>query len=112
ALDASTYAGRVPTVDTFVHLVGVSHPAPWKEREFVAVDLASVRASVTAARANGVKNFVYVSVAQPAPVMKAYIRLRAECEALIAASALNAVFVRPWYVLGPGHRWPVILIPL
>ena len=111
ALDASTYADRVPAVETFVHLVGVSHPAPWKEREFIAVDLASVKASVASARANNIQNFVYASVAQPAPVMKAYIRVRAECEALIAEAGLNATFVRPWYVLGPGHRWPVILIP-
>jgi hypothetical protein len=20
--------------------------------------------------------------------------------------------VRPWYVLGPGHRWPYVLLPL
>ena len=26
--------------------------------------------------------------------------------------ALPASIVRPWYVLGPGHRWPVILKPL
>ena len=60
ALDASTF-----TVgdDTFVHLVGVSHPAPWKQSQFRAVDLASVRASVAAAVRAGVKNFVYVSVA-------------------------------------------------
>jgi uncharacterized protein YbjT (DUF2867 family) len=95
-----------------VHLVGVSHPAPWKEREFRAVDLASVRASVTAARAGEVKHFVYVSVAQPAPVMKSYIQVRAECEAIIADSGLNASILRPWYVLGPGHRWPVVLIPI
>ena len=76
------------------------------------MDLTSVKASVATAVASGVKNFVYVSVAQPAPVMQAYIRVRAECEALIAAAALNTTFVRPWYVLGPGHRWPVILIPL
>jgi nucleoside-diphosphate-sugar epimerase len=24
---------------------------------------------------------------------------------------MNATFVRPWYVLGPGHRWPMALIP-
>ena len=112
ALDASSFADRIPPADTFVHLVGVSHPAPWKEAEFRAVDLASVKASVTAALASQTKSFVYVSVAQPAPVMKAFIRVRAECEALIADSGLNVSILRPWYVLGPGHRWPVMLIPL
>jgi uncharacterized protein YbjT (DUF2867 family) len=112
ALAASSYVDSVPPADTFVHLLGVSHPAPWKEDEFRAVDLASVKASVTAARAGGVKNFVYVSVAQPAPVMKAYIRVRAECERIIGDAGFNTTIVRPWYVLGPGHRWPVVLIPL
>ena len=112
ALNADSFANSVAPAETFVHLVGVSHPAPWKEREFRAVDLASVKASTTAAGAAGVKSFVYVSVAQPAPVMKGYIQVRAECEAVIAAAGFNATFVRPWYVLGPGHRWPYALIPL
>jgi uncharacterized protein YbjT (DUF2867 family) len=111
AVDASSFAAQVSPAETFVHLVGVSHPAPWKEREFCAVDLASVNASVEAALQAGIKHFVYVSVAQPAPVMKAYIQVRAECEAVISRSGLNATFVRPWYVLGPGHWWPVALIP-
>src|SRR5262249_23647767 len=49
ALDAATYADRVAPCDTFLHLVGVSHPAPWKAAQFRAVDLASVGASVAAA---------------------------------------------------------------
>lgn len=73
--------------------------------------LASVRAAVAAAVPAGVRHFVYVSVAQPAPMMRAYIEVRAECEALIRAAGLNATFVRPWYVLGPGHRWPLLLQP-
>ena len=43
--------------------------------------------------------------------MRAYIAVRQECERQIRAAGLNATFVRPWYVLGPGHRWPVVLIP-
>ena len=34
-----------------------------------------------------------------------------ECEALIQQCGLNATILRPWYVLGPGHRWPYALIP-
>ena len=26
-------------------------------------------------------------------------------------AGLNATILRPWYVVGPGHRWPVALIP-
>jgi len=58
-----------------------------------------------------VQHFIYVSVAHPAPVMKAYVEVRKECEAFIQASGLNATILRPWYVLGPGHRWPYALIP-
>ena len=84
ALNARTFARQIAPADTFVHLVGVSHPAPWKEHEFRAVDLASVKASVEAAVEARIRHFVYVSVAQPAPVMKAYLRVRAEGEAIIA----------------------------
>jgi len=111
ALDAATFASQVAPADTLVHLVGISHPAPWKARQFREVDLASVRASVAAAREASVRHMVYLSVAQPAPVMQAYVAVRAECEALIRAAGIPATFVRPWYVLGPGHRWPIALIP-
>jgi nucleoside-diphosphate-sugar epimerase len=43
--------------------------------------------------------------------MKDYIKVRMECEEFIHASGLNASILRPWYVLGPGHRWPYALIP-
>ncbi|MES1240447.1 MAG: NAD-dependent epimerase/dehydratase family protein [Acidobacteriota bacterium] len=112
ALDGATFAERVAPADTLVHLVGVSHPAPWKERQFREVDLASVRASVQAARTAGVRHMVYLSVAQPAPVMKSYVAVRAECERQIAEADLSATCVRPWYVLGPGHLWPYALLPI
>jgi uncharacterized protein YbjT (DUF2867 family) len=44
--------------------------------------------------------------------MRAYIEVRQEGEALIAASGLNATVLRPWYVIGPGHWWPVVLVPV
>jgi uncharacterized protein YbjT (DUF2867 family) len=111
ALDGASYSSQVAPADTFVHLVGVSHPAPWKEEQFRQVDLGSVRASVAAAQEARIQHFVYLSVAQPAPVMRSYVAIRAQCEVLIAAAGLHATFVRPWYVLGPGHRWPYLLIP-
>src|SRR6266542_1610889 len=106
ALDSTTFVSRIAPADTFLQLVGVAHPSPRKAREFREVDLASAKASAKAAAAAGISHFVYVSVAQPAPVMKAYIEARAEGEAAIRATGLKATFVRPWYVLGPGHRWP------
>ncbi len=112
ALDEKTYTEHVAPADTFVHLVGVSHPGPAKAGQFRTIDLTSVRAALAAASAAHVRHFVYVSVAHPAPVMKAYWRTRQEAEKLIAQSGLNATMLRPWYVLGPGHRWPVVLLPL
>jgi len=111
ALEKNSFAARVPPADTFLQLVGVSHPGPSKAAQFSSVDLASVRASAEAAAEAGVAHFVYVSVAQPAPAMKAYVAVRARGESLIRAKGLNATFLRPWYVLGPGHRWPYLLLP-
>jgi len=111
-LDAASYRDRVPPADTFVQLVGVSHPSPAKAAEFRRIDLASARAGVEAARFAGVRHFLYVSVAHPAPVMKEYIAARSEAEQAIRASGLNATILRPWYVLGPGRRWPLLLLPM
>lgn len=33
-------------------------------------------------------------------------------ESYVRASGMKATFVRPWYVLGPGHRWPYALLPV
>jgi uncharacterized protein YbjT (DUF2867 family) len=107
-----SYSGHVAGCDTFVQLIGVAHPSPAKAAQFRSVDLASAKASLSAARQAGVRHFVYVSVAQPAPVMRAYIAVRSEAEAAIRASGLNATVLRPWYVLGPGRRWPVMLLPM
>jgi uncharacterized protein YbjT (DUF2867 family) len=55
---------------------------------------------------------VYLSVAHPAPVMAAYIAVRMEGEALVRSRGFDATIVRPWYVLGPGHYWPLPLLPV
>jgi len=110
-LRIDSFAGSVGPADTFVQLVGVPHPSPSKAALFRDVDLASAKASAEAAARAGVANFVYVSVARPAPVMKAYQQARSEAEDFIRASGLDATFLRPWYVLGPGHRWPHLLQP-
>jgi uncharacterized protein YbjT (DUF2867 family) len=98
--------------DTVVHLIGTPHPNPSKAAEFERVDLASIRACARAAARAGVKNFVYVSVAQPAPVMEAYLAVRAEGERILSTTGMATTILRPWYVLGPGHRWPIVLVPL
>jgi uncharacterized protein YbjT (DUF2867 family) len=112
ALNPDSFASALRAGDTLVHLVGTPHPSPSKAEEFVRVDLASARATVGAARRAGIAHLVFVSVAQPAPVMHAYVAARAEAERAIAGAGLTATVLRPWYVLGPGHRWPVLLVPI
>lgn len=111
ALDASTFDRHIPPAETFVQLVGVPHPGPGKADQFRRIDGVSVAASVKAARGRNIRHFVYVSVAQPAPVMRAYQAVRAEGERMIRESGMHATILRPWYVLGPGHRWPLLLLP-
>ncbi len=111
ALDGDSYSAYLRDSATFIHLVGVSHPSPSKAREFEEVDLKAGREAIRVAVEAGIRHFIYVSVAQPAPVMKAYVRVRSTCEAVLRQAGLNATILRPWYVLGPGHRWPALLAP-
>jgi len=111
ALTCSTYVEAVRSSDTFIHLVGVAHPGPAKADQFRNVDLVAAREAINAATQMDIRHFIYLSVAQPAPVMKAYVQVRAECEKVVRASELNATILRPWYVLGPEHRWPYLLLP-
>jgi len=112
ALDAATYREAVSPADTFVHLVGTPHPAPWKGRQFREIDLVSIEQAVDAAAHARVAHFVYLSVAQPAPIMKSYIAVRSRGEALLRERGLVRTVLRPWYVLGPGHYWPFALAPV
>jgi uncharacterized protein YbjT (DUF2867 family) len=112
ALQADSFAAAIAPGSTLIHLIGTPHPSPAKAAEFQRVDLASAKAAVRAAREAGVAHFIYLSVAQPAPVMQAYVDVRRAGEAAIIAAGLRATMLRPWYVLGPGHRWPWLLAPM
>jgi uncharacterized protein YbjT (DUF2867 family) len=112
ALNADSYVNTIVPADTFIHLVGVPHPNPSKAKQFQTIDLASAKIAAGNARAAGITHFIYVSVAQPAPVMQAYIAARIAAEQAICDNGLNATILRPWYVLGPGHRWPYLFLPL
>ena len=111
-LDHATFAHAIEHGDAFLQLLGVAHPSPAKATQFLEIDLRSASESIRAAAAEGVDHFVYVSVAQPAPVMEAYQGARAQAERLLRQSGLRHTIVRPWYVLGPGHRWPYALLPV
>ena len=43
--------------------------------------------------------------------MRHFQRARAKGEALLNQSKIPASFIRPWYVLGAGHWWPILLKP-
>lgn len=111
--DANAFARHVERGSTFVQLLGVSHPGPSKKELFYKIDFASVSASIVAATQAGCEHFVYVSVAQtPTSVMHDYQVCRAKCEKMITETKLKATIIRPWYIIGPGHYWPLFFLPL
>ena len=111
--DASTYADSIPADCVFVHMIGVAHPGPKKKEQFYSVDLASLKVSVEAAVKAKVKHFIYISVAQlPTKVMADYQEARRLGEDAVLESGLNSTFIRPWYVVGPGHYWPLLFQPV
>lgn len=111
ALNADSIAGALWPGDTVIHLVGTPHPSPTKADQFDRIDLMSIRCTVAAAKRVNISHLVYVSVAQPAPVMAHYLWVRSLGETMIREAGLTASIVRPWYVLGPGHWWPKMIMP-
>ena len=112
ALLAASYAAALRPAHVVVHLVGTPRPAPWKGASFDRVDLGSVEQLASAVSVTRVAHIVYVSVAHPAPAMHAYIRARTRAEAILRTTGVPLTILRPWYVLGPGHRWPIVLAPM
>lgn len=111
-LRQETFAGAIPRGSVVVQLVGTSHPSPAKAAQFEAVDFVSARECHAAATRAGAGHFVYVSVAHPAPIMRAYVDVRERVEAILRGSTMPYTILRPWYVLGPGHRWAYVLLPM
>jgi nucleoside-diphosphate-sugar epimerase len=112
ALQVASVAAALRPGDSVVHLVGTAHPTPSKADQFEKVDLASIRATVSAAKQKEISHLLYLSVAHPAPIMQAYLWMRALGEMMIREAGLTATIIRPWYVLGPGRWWPKALVPL
>ena len=115
ALNASTFQNEIGDADTFVHLVGVAHPSPKKKEQFQTIDLASIKASVEAINKLSLKNIhlIFLSVSPiPTSLMKDYQQARTQGEAIIKQSNIHATFIRPLYVIGPGHYWPLLLLPV
>jgi nucleoside-diphosphate-sugar epimerase len=113
ALEAATYSESVKPATIFVHLVGVAHPSPAKKQQFRQIDLVSAQQAAIAAKNEAIEHFIYLSVAQyPTDIMKEYQAVRAAGETLLAETGIRCSFIRPWYVLGPGHWWPLMFKPL
>ncbi|WP_276503120.1 SDR family oxidoreductase [Terrimonas pollutisoli] len=111
--DSLSFESSIPKDSVFVQLLGVAHPSPAKAKQFEEIDLRSVIASVDAAVKAGVTHFIYVSVAMaPSRLMASCQQVRKNGEMYCKASGLNCTFIRPWYVVGPKHYWPVLLLPL
>lgn len=111
--DASTFVHEVEKDSCFIQLLGVSHPGPSKKELFRKIDLASVHASVEAAVRAACQHFMYISVAQtPTNIMKDYQHCRLLGEQTIVAARLKTTILRPWYIIGPGHYWPLLFYPL
>ena len=72
---------------------------------FEEVDLNGTRHLVDAARAAGVKRFVYVSGIGAAPeAARHWFRFKWQAEQYVAASGLDWVVVRPTWVYGPNDN--------
>jgi len=113
ALDATSYQNAIAPASIFVHLIGVAHPSPSKKEQFKNIDLVSIQQAVKAAAGAGIQQFVYLSVAMhPTKIMKDFQQVRAQGEALLLQQHFISTFIRPWYVLGPGHWWPLLLKPV
>jgi uncharacterized protein YbjT (DUF2867 family) len=107
ALDAATFAYAIPRGATLV--------PPRRHAASQSVEGRRVRARRSRIdpreRDRGAwrsrrAHIVYLSVARPAPLMRSYIAARERGEAAVAATGIAHTFVRPWYVLGPGHYGP------
>lgn len=95
ALGLRTYQDQVSAGSTFMQLVGAALPAPWMGAAFRSRVFEAVGCTRQSAQP---AHFVYVSVAHPAPVMRAlhlalvpHIKL---ANALAAAAASNTIGIR------------------
>jgi nucleoside-diphosphate-sugar epimerase len=112
ALDASSYQIKLNPHQHLCILLAWHIRLLQKKEQFKKIDLVSIHEAVKAAMYANVSHFIYLSVSQyPTKIMKDFQEVRAEGERLLLQTGLKTSFIRPWYVLGPGHWWPVLLKP-
>ncbi len=101
--DATALAGLCAGTSAIIHIAGIVN-AP-DRAGFDAGNVAGTAAMLAAAKAAGVARFVHVSsLAAREPQLSMYGASKAEAEALVMASGLDWVIVRPPGVYGPDDR--------
>ncbi|MBV7259338.1 NAD-dependent epimerase/dehydratase family protein [Erythrobacter crassostreae] len=98
--DTAALAKLVEGTDAVVHIAGLTS-TPNPER-FEAANVAGTANMIAAAKAAGVKRFVFVSsLSAREPGLSAYGGSKARAEELVKASGLDWTIVRPPAVYGP-----------
>ena len=101
--DAAALGRLTQGADALIHVAGVLN-AP-TEAAFEAGNVAGTQAVLEAAKAAGVRRFVFVSsLAAREPRLSMYGASKARAEALVERSNLDWAIVRPPAVYGPGDR--------
>jgi len=101
--DPASYAGALGPATTVVHLAALTGKAA--PERYVAVNVDGTARLVTACRQAGVRRFAYVStiaVTYQDTRRYPYARSKAAAEAIVRASDLDSLIVRPTIVLGMG----------
>lgn len=99
--DPRSLRAAVEGVESVVHLVGLLREAPGARFESVVVE--GTRSLVDAARAAGVRRFVYLSAVGASPTSACrYLRTKAAAEAAVRDSGLSHLILRAALLYGPG----------
>ena len=103
-----TLAAAFNGIDTVINAVqfpGSPIEQPRKGWTFENIDYNGARHQVDAAKAAGVRRFVYVSgVGAAADAKKHWFRFKWQAEQYLANSGLEWVVIRPTWVFGPGDH--------
>ncbi len=103
-LEVSSLQPALQGVEQVIHLVGIILET--RKRTFETLHVEGTRRLLEAARAAGVRRFVYVSAlgARPQDATR-YHRTKWEAEELVRASGLPFTIVRPSVIYGPGDAF-------
>ena len=101
--DRDALTRLVEGADAVIHVAGLLSAA--NEAAFDRVNVAGTLATLDAARASGVRRFVFVSsLAAREPDLSMYGGSKARAEQIVRESELDWSIVRPPAVYGPGDR--------